>query len=157
MSPLCSQPPKQETYWHLLMTRCHLNSIFHAEVFQSIVTFKPAGLTVLVKADSDDVKVVDEDGEDVQGFAQDHVEPAPLLLELHVQVLQALKQELHLVEFAKPDETISFHVINMKTFCLLCCWSLPIEYEKWKQFCLWVGCSCYQAEKGNADYSLLLS
>ena len=25
----------------------------------------------MVKADSDDVKVVDEDGEDVQGFAQD--------------------------------------------------------------------------------------
>ena len=109
----CSQPPGKDGTG--TCTDFHLYSIFHAEVLQSIVTFKPASLAVLVKANSDNVKVLDENGEDVQGLAENHVEPAPLLLELAVQVLQALKQELHLVEFAQPGEilsNISSHILS---------------------------------------------
>ena len=102
----CSQPPGKDG----TCTDFHLYSIFHAEVLQSIVTFKPASLTVLVKADSDDVEVLDEDGEDLQGLAKHHVEATPLLLQLAVQVFQALQQERHLVEFAKPEQNICFHL-----------------------------------------------
>ena len=96
----CSQPPGKDGTG--TCTDFHLYSIFHAEVLQAIVTFEPASLAVLVEADSDDVEMLDEHGKDLQGLAKDHVEPAPLLPQLAVQVLQALQQELHLVEFTQP-------------------------------------------------------
>ena len=137
----CSQPPGKDG----TCTDFHLYSIFHAEVLQSIVTFKPASLTVLVKADSDDVEVLDEDGEDLQGLAKHHVEATPLLLQLAVQVFQALQQERHLVEFAKPKQKNMFSLFLLNHKLLLGCWSLPVKDEKWEKFRLRICCSCCQA------------
>ena len=124
----CSQPPGKDG----TCTGFHLYSIFHAEVLQSIVTFKPASLTVLVKADSDDVEVLDEDGEDLQGLAKHHVEATPLLLQLAVQVFQALQQERHLVEFAKPEQKYVFIVFT--TNCYLVVGVSPSKMKSGRSF-----------------------
>merc|ERR1719167_1940287 len=88
------------------------------EVFHSIVSFQPVSFAVLVEADPDHVEVLAQLGEDLHGFAQHHVQGSTALGEGLVQVLQALQQELHLVELAKLGG-----------------WRFPIKYEEREKFC----------------------
>ena len=77
-----------------------------AEVFHSIVSFQPVSLAVLVEADPDHVEVLAQLGEHLHRLAQHHVQGSTALGEGLVQVLQALQQELHLVELAKPEKDL---------------------------------------------------
>ena len=83
-----------------------LDLVADAEVLDGVV--EPERLGVLVEAEPSDVEVLGDLVEDGHGVPEQHVEPAALLLELLVQVLQALQQEGHLVVLAHPMQVMSY-------------------------------------------------